>query len=269
MALLIELEKVCKSFDGGRTLAVSDATLRVEAGELVALVGASGSGKTTTLKFINRLVEPDSGTVRIEGELVDAGDVTILRRRIGYVFQGIGLFPHMSVGENVAITPQLLGWQQAETTARVSELLDLVELPQSYAPRLPSELSGGEQQRVAVARAIAARPKIVLMDEPFGALDPITRDSVRSSYQSLHGRLGLTTIMVTHDVQEAVLLADRIAVMSAGHVLAYDTPRALLSNGAPAEVTNLMAMPKRQAERIRALTEGEPQESARGEDAHG
>jgi len=269
MTPLIELEKVCKSFDGGRTLAVSDATLRVEPGELVALVGASGSGKTTTLKFINRLVEPDSGTVRIEGELVDAGDVTILRRRIGYVFQGIGLFPHMSVGENVAITPQLLGWPQAETTARVSELLDLVELPQSYAPRLPSELSGGEQQRVAVARAIAARPKIVLMDEPFGALDPITRDSVRSSYQSLHGRLGLTTIMVTHDVQEAVLLADRIAVMSAGHVLAYDTPRALLSNGAAAEVTNLMAMPKRQAERIRALTEGEPQESARGEDAHG
>ena len=269
MAPLIELEKVCKSFDGGRTRAVSDATLRVEAGELVALVGASGSGKTTTLKFINRLVEPDSGTVRIEGELVDAGDVTILRRRIGYVFQGIGLFPHMSVGENVAITPQLLGWQQAETSARVSELLDLVELPQSYAPRLPSELSGGEQQRVAVARAIAARPKIVLMDEPFGALDPITRDSVRSSYQSLHGRLGLTTIMVTHDVQEAVLLADRIAVMSAGHVLAYDTPRALLSNGAAAEVSNLMAMPKRQAERIRALTEGEPQESAHGEDAHG
>ena len=269
MTPLIELDKVCKSFDGGRTLAVSDATLRVEPGELVALVGASGSGKTTTLKFINRLVEPDSGTVRIEGELVDAGDVTILRRRIGYVFQGIGLFPHMSVGENVAITPQLLGWPQAETTARVSELLDLVELPQSYAPRLPSELSGGEQQRVAVARAIAARPKIVLMDEPFGALDPITRDSVRSSYQSLHGRLGLTTIMVTHDVQEAVLLADRIAVMSAGHVLAYDTPRALLSNGAPAEVTNLMAMPKRQAERIRALTEGEPQESAHGEDAHG
>jgi osmoprotectant transport system ATP-binding protein len=264
MATLIELENVCKSFDGGRTLAVSDATLRVEAGELVALVGASGSGKTTTLKFINRLIEPDRGTVRIEGDPVGADDLATLRRRIGYVFQGIGLFPHMSVGENVAITPQLLGWPQVEVAARVNELLDLVELPRSYASRSPSGLSGGQQQRVAVARAIAARPKIVLMDEPFGALDPITRDSVRSSYQALHGRLGLTTIMVTHDVQEAVLLADRIAVMSAGRILAYDTPGALLSIAAPAEVANLMAMPKRQAERIRALTEGEPQEDAHG-----
>jgi osmoprotectant transport system ATP-binding protein len=175
----------------------------------------------------------------------------------------------MSVGENIAITPQLLRWPQAETAARVRELLDLVELPQSYAPRSPLGLSGGEQQRVAVARAVAARPKIVLMDEPFGALDPITRDSVRSSYQALHSRLGLTTIMVTHDVQEAVLLADRIAVMSAGRILAYDTPRALLSNGAAAEVANLMAMPKRQAERIRALTEGDPQEDAQQEDAQG
>ena len=264
MAALIELDKVSKSFDGGHTLAVSEATLDVEAGQLIALVGASGSGKTTTLKFINRLVEPDSGMVRIEGESVDAGDAAELRRRIGYVFQGIGLFPHMSVGENIAITPELLGWPRAEIAARVNELLDLVELPQNYASRSPSELSGGQQQRVAVARAIAARPKIVLMDEPFGALDPITRDSVRSSYQSLHGRLGLTTIMVTHDVQEAVLLADRIAVMSAGRILAYDTPRALLSNGAQGEVANLMAMPKRQAERIQALTNGEPQEGAHG-----
>jgi osmoprotectant transport system ATP-binding protein len=264
VAPLIELDKVCKSFDGGYTLAVSEASLRVEAGHLVALVGASGSGKTTTLKFINRLIEPDSGTVRIEGEPVGAGDLATLRRRIGYVFQGIGLFPHMSVGENVAITPQLLGWPQAEIAARVGELLDLVELPQSYASRSPLGLSGGEQQRVAVARAIAARPKIVLMDEPFGALDPITRDSVRSSYQSLHSRLRLTTIMVTHDVQEAVLLADRIAVMSAGRIMAYDTPRALLSIGGAPEVANLMAMPIRQAERIRALTGGEPRDDAHG-----
>jgi osmoprotectant transport system ATP-binding protein len=264
MAPFIELEKLCKSFDGGRTFAVHDVSLAVELGHFVALVGASGSGKTTTLKFINRLIEPDSGTVRIEGDPVGADDLATLRRRIGYVFQGIGLFPHMSVGENVAITPQLLGWPQGEVAARVNELLDLVELPRSYASRPPSGLSGGQQQRVAVARAIAARPKIVLMDEPFGALDPITRDSVRSSYQALHGRLGLTTIMVTHDVQEAVLLADRIAVMSAGRILAYDTPGALLSIAAPAEVANLMAMPKRQAERIRALTEGEPQEDAHG-----
>ncbi len=268
MRPLIELDRVCKSFDGGRTLAVSETTLGVKAGQFVALVGASGSGKTTTLKFINRLIEPDSGTVSIDGEPVGAVDAPTLRRRIGYVIQGIGLFPHMSVGENIAITPQLLGWARDEIEARVKELLDLIELPQSYAARLPGKLSGGQQQRVGVARAIAARPKIVLMDEPFGALDPITRDSVRSSYQSLHRRLGLTTIMVTHDVQEAMLLADRIAVMSAGRILAYDTPRALMSIGA-AEVKDLMAMPKRQAERIRALTErassgGDAQEGAHG-----
>src|SRR4051794_12441242 len=229
MAQVIELDSLCKSFDDGRTFAVDDVTLQVELGLFVALVGASGSGKTTTLKFINRLIEPDSGTVRIEGEPVAASDPATLRRRIGYVFQGIGLFPHMSVGENVAITPQLLGWPGPAVATRVNELLDLVGLPQSYAARPPAALSGGEQQRVGVARAIAARPRIVLMDEPFGALDPITRDAVRSAYRALHDQLGLTTIMVTHDVQEAVLVADRIAVMSAGRILADDTPRALMS----------------------------------------
>src|SRR5262249_28124155 len=164
-----------------------------------------------------------------------------------------GLFPHMSVAENIAITPQLLGWARAEIAARVEELLELVGLPRSYAPRSPAALSGGEQQRVGVARAIAARPRIVLMDEPFGALDPITRDAVGSAYRSLHHRLGLTPIMVTHDVQEAMLMADRIAVMSGGRILADDTPRALILNQVDAEVRDLMAMPKRQAERIRAL----------------
>ena len=258
-------------FRYGEKPVLKNFSLDVEEGEFVSLLGPSGCGKTTALMLIAGFESLSRGKIRVDGR--DIVGQPPERRNFGIVFQGYALFPHMSVGENVAITPQLLGWQHAETTARVSELLDLVELPQSYARRLPSELSGGEQQRVAVARAIAARPKIVLMDEPFGALDPITRDSVRSSYQSLHGRLGLTTIMVTHDVQEAVLLADRIAVMSAGHVLAYDTPRALLSNGAAAEVTNLMAMPKRQAERIRALTEGEPQEKqekkAHGDGAHG
>src|SRR5262249_12396829 len=146
MAPFIELDRLCKSFDHGHTFAVHDVTLQVELGILVALVGASGSGKTTTLKFINRLIEPDSGTVRIEREPVGADDVATLRRRIGYVFQGVGLFPHMTVGENVAITPQLLGWPHAEVAARVNELLDLVELPRSYASRSPSGLSGGEQQ---------------------------------------------------------------------------------------------------------------------------
>jgi osmoprotectant transport system ATP-binding protein len=252
---LIEIDQVGKSFDGGRTFAVRDASIALQAGSFVAVVGASGSGKTTTLKFINRLVEPDRGEVRIEGVRVGTIDPPTLRRRIGYVFQGIGLFPHMRVGENIGITPQLLGWGRAEIAARIEELLDLVGLPREYAARFPDALSGGEAQRISVARAIAARPRIVLMDEPFGALDPVTRDALGSAYRALHERLGLTTVMVTHDVQEAVLLADRIVVMSAGRVLAQGTPRALMADAADPAVAALMAMPKRQAERIAAILE--------------
>jgi osmoprotectant transport system ATP-binding protein len=252
----IEIDKLSKSFDGGRGFAVREISLNVERGAFLALIGASGSGKTTTLKCINRLIEPDSGEVRIAGEPVGRGDPTALRRRIGYVFQGIGLFPHMSIGENIGITPQLLGWPAEHIGARVSELLDLVALPRSYATRFPATLSGGEQQRAAVARALAARPQIVLMDEPFGALDPLTRDSVGSGYRTLHDRLGVTTIMVTHDVQEALLLADRIAVMKAGRILAHDTPQALMSEPVQSEVAALIEVPRRQAERIQAIMGG-------------
>ena len=251
----IELDGIAKSFDGGRSLAVDGVTLRVATGELVALVGASGSGKTTTLKVVNRLVEPDRGEVRVEGASVASVDAPTLRRRIGYVFQGVGLFPHMSVAENIGITPQLLGWPELEIAARTAEVLDLVSLPRSYLERRPDALSGGERQRVGVARAIAARPGIVLMDEPFGALDPVTRDGLGTAYRDLHRRLGLTTLMVTHDVQEAVLLADRIAVMSGGRLVAFDTPRALMTTKSP-EAAALMAMPRRQAERVRAVIEG-------------
>jgi len=255
----IEIDRVSKSFDGGQSFAVRDARVTVEPGTFVALVGGSGSGKTTLLKCINRLLEPDSGEVRIEGEPVAGADPTALRRRIGYVFQDIGLFPHMSVAENIGITPQLLGWPRQEIVARSTELLDLVGLPRSYGARFPAALSGGERQRVGVARAIAARPKIVLMDEPFGALDPITRDGLGSAYRALHEQLGLTSIMVTHDVQEAVLLADEIVVMKQGRVLAQDVPRALLLDETQPDVRALMAMPKRQAERIRAaMGEGDP-----------
>lgn len=250
---LIELDKIAKSFDGGRSHALHDVALRIAAGSFVVLVGGSGCGKTTTLKTINRLIEPDRGTVRFDGADARDLDAPTLRRRIGYVFQGIGLFPHMTIGENIGITPQLLGWPQPDIATRVAELLDLVELPRDYAARRPDALSGGQRQRAGVARALAARPRVMLMDEPFGALDPVTRDTLGTAYRALHDRLGLTTVMVTHDVQEAVLLADRIVVMSAGRIVADDTPGVLLAGPASPEAAALMAMPRRQAERIRAL----------------
>ena len=249
---LIEIDRLWKSFDHGRTFAVQDVSLTVEAGSFLAMVGASGSGKTTTLKAINRLIEPERGEIRIEGAGIASQDAAGLRRRIGYVFQGIGLFPHMSIAENIGITPQLLGWPRAKIASRAREVLELVGLPLGYSSRFPDMLSGGERQRVALARAIAADPRIVLMDEPFGALDPITRDTIGSAYRTLHDALGLTTIMVTHDVLEAVLLADRIAVMQGGRVLADGTPRMLMSKQADPAVAALLGMPQRQAERVRA-----------------
>jgi osmoprotectant transport system ATP-binding protein len=264
---LIELDHVRKSFDGGRSFALDDVSLRIEAGSFIALVGGSGSGKTTTLKMINRLVEPDGGQVRFEGAAVTDFDAPELRRRIGYVFQEIGLFPHMTVGENIGITPQLLGWPRREIEARIAELLDLVELPQDFAARVPRALSGGQRQRAGVARALAARARVMLMDEPFGALDPVTRDALGSAYRALHDRLGMTTVMVTHDVQEAALLADRIVVMSAGRVIADGTPGALMAGGGGGdgvEAAALMAMPRRQAERIRALLDRNGETAAHG-----
>jgi osmoprotectant transport system ATP-binding protein len=259
---LIEVDRVSRSFDGGKTFAVREITMAVDAGAFVTLVGASGSGKTTLLKMMNRLIEPDAGEIRIDGEPIRKADPAFLRRKIGYVFQGIGLFPHMTVGENIGITPRLLRWSPGDIAARTTELLDLVDLPGTLATRLPRELSGGQQQRVGVARAVAARPRIVLMDEPFGALDPVTRDALGSAYRKLHDQLGLTTIMVTHDMQEAVLLADRIVVLDGGAILADDTPRLLMRSAGDAKVAALMEMPRRQAERVRALMESE--EAARG-----
>jgi osmoprotectant transport system ATP-binding protein len=248
---LIDLRAVSKRY--GEAFAVREATLAVGKGQFVAVVGGSGSGKTTLLKMINRLVEPDSGEVRVDGEAVREVDPVLLRRSIGYVFQGVGLFPHLTVAENIAAIPRLLGWPVDQTQARTVELLDLVGLPQAYAARAPAALSGGERQRVGVARALAARPAIVLMDEPFGALDPVTRDELGQAYLDLHRQLGLTTLMVTHDVQEAVLLADRVVVMKTGRILADDAPRALLAGHPDPDVSALMQTPRRQAERVRAL----------------
>jgi osmoprotectant transport system ATP-binding protein len=250
-APMIELDGVAKAF--GQGLAVRGVSLSVPAGALVALVGASGSGKTTTLKMINGLIAPDRGEVRIDGRPIGEQPGPILRRSMGYVFQGVGLFPHLTVAENIASTPRLLGWDAASMFARQVELLDLVGLPQAYASRMPDALSGGERQRVGVARALAARPRVMLMDEPFGALDPVTRDALGTAYRALHEQLGLTTVMVTHDVQEAVLLADRIVVMKAGQVLADDIPRRLLTDPSDPDVAALMATPRRQAERVAAL----------------
>ncbi|HKS18082.1 MAG TPA: ATP-binding cassette domain-containing protein [Bradyrhizobium sp.] len=252
-APLIVYANVAKSFDGGRVLAVDDVSLDVAEGEFLAIVGGSGSGKTTLLRLANRLIEADRGSITVEGEDVRRADPILLRRRIGYVFQSGGLFPHMSVAGNIGVTPNLLGWPTAEISARVDELLDLVRLDRApYRDRLPHELSGGQRQRVGVARALAARPRIVLMDEPFGALDPLTRDALGDDYRELHRRLGLTTIMITHDMTEAILLADRVAVMRGGKLLAQGTP-AELSASHDAYVGELLRTPRRQAERLGTL----------------
>jgi osmoprotectant transport system ATP-binding protein len=247
----IALDGIGKSFDGGRTFAVRHVDLAVERGAFVALVGGSGAGKSTLLKTINRLIDPDEGQVRLDGRAANDRPAAELRRGVGYVFQGVGLFPHMSVAENIAVTPLLLGWTKADIDARVGELLELVGLPQDYAARAPSALSGGQQQRVGIARALAARAPLMLMDEPFGALDPLTRADIGAAYRDLHERLGLTTVMVTHDLQEAILLADRIAVMKDGRLLALGEPAALLVSSDP-DIAALMAAPRRMAERVAA-----------------
>jgi len=262
---MIQFDKVTKGYGNASSPALHEVSFQVQAGELVALVGGSGSGKTTTLKCINRLVEPDSGEIYVHGTAVRTQPGPALRRHIGYVFQGIGLFPHLSVGENIAITPRLLGWDRARIAARVDELLDLVELPREFAARAPAALSGGQRQRVGVARALAARPKLVLMDEPFGALDPLTRDTLGSAYRRLHEEMQLTTVLVTHDMIEALLLADRILVMHSGRLLANDTPERLLQSDNDPIVRELLDMPRKQAERLQSLFPG--RQALRGSNA--
>ncbi|ABD88785.1 ATP-binding cassette domain-containing protein [Rhodopseudomonas palustris] len=256
-APLIAFENVEKSFDGGgdgrRVMAVCGVSFEVARGELLVIVGGSGSGKTTLLRLANRLITPDRGVVRIEGQDVAAADPVALRRRIGTVFQSGALFPHLSVAGNIGITPKLLGWSKPEIAARVDELLDLVRLDRAQdRHRFPHELSGGQRQRVGVARALAAKPAIVLMDEPFGALDPLTRAALGVEFRALHSRLGLTTIMITHDIAEALLLADRIVVMRDGRILAQGTPNQL-AHSDDAYVNDMLQTPRRQAERLQAL----------------
>lgn len=251
---MIELQSVCKSYDGGSTWAVADTSLKVERGELLGLIGESGCGKTTTLKMINRLEEPSGGAVLVGGENVLAQDPQQLRRNIGYVFQGIGLFPHYSIAENVAAVPRLLGWDEERIQRRCVETLQMVNLPLAeFGERSPDQLSGGQQQRVGVARALAAEPDVVLMDEPFGALDPVTRAELQEEFKSIQKQLNLTVIMVTHDMTEALLMADRIAVMKAGEVLQIGTPAQLVRQPADQYVREIVDMPRRRAERLERL----------------
>jgi len=240
----------------GESLAVADVSFRVEPGELLALVGGSGSGKTTTLKMINRLVEPDAGRVLVEGRDAASVEAHVLRRSIGYVFQGVGLFPHMTVAENVAVPLRLLGWARERIDARVAELLALVELSPALSARFPAGLSGGEQQRTGVARALAASPRVMLLDEPFGALDPLTRDRLQGSFDALRRRLELCAIFVTHDMAEALLLADRIGVMRDGRLVQIGTPAELARAPADEHVARMLDTPRRQARLVADRLEG-------------
>jgi osmoprotectant transport system ATP-binding protein len=254
MSPIIAFEHVTKVYSPSARPALDDVTIEIARGAFVAIVGQSGSGKSTLLGMINRLIDPSDGIIRFEDEDIRGLDPIALRRRIGYVFQDIGLFPHMTLAENIAITPRLLGWDDKRRRACADDLLRLVQLPPAeYRDRVPAELSGGQRQRVGVARALAAQPHVILMDEPFGALDLRTRDALSRDYRKLHDALGLTTVMITHDVIEAVLLADRIAVIHDGRIAAYGTPRDLMSNATRPDVRALMDMPRRQAERLTAL----------------
>ena len=248
----IELEALSKRF--GPSVAVESLDLHIAGGELLVLLGGSGCGKTTTLKMVNRLIEPSSGRVRIGGRDARGLPSHALRRSIGYCFQQVGLFPHLSVAENVGITPQLLGWPKTEIAARVDELLALVELePAEFRERRPEQLSGGQQQRVGLARALASRARVMLLDEPFGALDPLTRDRLQQHFLRIRRELSLTAIFVTHDMVEALLLGDHIAVMNAGRLVQLGTPEELLTQPADAYVEALMATPRRQVDAVERL----------------
>jgi osmoprotectant transport system ATP-binding protein len=241
---MIELRSVTKRYGDAAAPAVDDLSMDIGSGELCVIVGPSGCGKTTTLKMINRLIEPTSGEILIDGEDVLASNPVELRRRIGYVMQQGGLFPHLRVADNVATVPRLLGWPKEKIAARVEELLELVGLPAAtYLRRYPYELSGGERQRVGVARALGGDPPVLLMDEPFGAVDPIARKRLQAEFYELQRRLEKTVVFVTHDIEEALFLGKRIAIMQRGAVLEqYDTPQAILAKPATPFVTQFVGV---------------------------
>ncbi|WP_341727818.1 betaine/proline/choline family ABC transporter ATP-binding protein [Brooklawnia sp.] len=229
--VMIRLEALTKRYPGQQVNAVDSLDLDIHTGEIVVLVGPSGCGKTTTMKMINRIIEPTSGRILLGGEDVTKVNSDQLRRRIGYVIQQVGLFPHMTIGENIATVPKLLGWDKGRIADRVDELLDLVGMPsESFRDRYPKQLSGGQQQRIGVARALGGDPQVMLMDEPFGAIDPITRDRLQNEFLRLQGEVHKTIVFVTHDIDEAIKLGDRIAILQEGSQIAqYDTPEQILA----------------------------------------
>ena len=249
-APIISFRNVTKTF-GGAVEAVKGVSFDAAPGELVVLLGESGCGKTTILKMINRLETRSAGAISIHGKDVDAYEAFELRRSIGYVFQAVGLFPHMTIAENVGVTLELAGWEKDKIDARVDALLELVRLDAGdYRARMPSELSGGQQQRVGFARALALSPSIMLLDEPFGALDPITRDALQQEFKDIQKRLNLTGVLVTHDMLEALLMADRIIVMKAGEVVQSGTPHDLMAAPASSYVSELLETPMRQMQQL-------------------
>ena len=272
-AAVVTLEHVAKTYPPpGSAPAVTDLSLTIRAGEICVLVGPSGCGKTTTMKMINRLIEPSGGRITIDGEDVAAIPAVELRRRIGYVIQQVGLFPHLTVAENVAVVPRLLRWPEARIRERVEELLDLVRLePAGYRDRYPAALSGGERQRVGVAGALAADPPLMLMDEPFGAVDPILRDRLQNEFLRLQARVRKTIVFVTHDVDEAIKMADRIAILQRGGVLAqYDAPDAILASPASEFVEHFVGadrgLKRLSLARVRDLPLSEPLTASPGAD---
>lgn len=225
---MIQLENISKVYGDG-TEAVKDVSFEIPRGDVATLVGPSGCGKTTTMKMINTLIEPTEGTIYVDGTPTDELDPIELRRNVGYVIQEIGLFSHMTVEENVGVVPDIIGWDDDRIDERVTELLELIRLPPEVREKHPTELSGGQRQRVGVARALASEPDIVLMDEPFGALDPITREELQDEFLRIQDDLDVTIAFVTHDIDEAVKMGDRVAVMNGGRLVQYDRPRKLLA----------------------------------------
>ncbi len=253
----IEFEKVVKSFGVSGYNAVDDVSFRVEDGELVTILGTSGCGKTTLLKMVNRMYEPDSGSVLIDGEDVREKDPVQLRRQIGYVIQSVGLFPHMNIRQNIATVPKILGWDKAKIDSRVDELLELVNLePEEYRNRYPSQLSGGQQQRVGLARALAADPHIMLLDEPFGAIDAINRVNLQEELLKIHQKHRRTYLFVTHDIGEAFALGNRVLIMDGGKVQQLGAPHEIARRPANEFVKNMLAPARHSSEVFMQAVEG-------------